>query len=66
MPFRFASNEFCTLAENKVTIWGWLFACVAYTKTIIPHSVANVPTGTHSGRTVKGVERLDLQFPTLA
>ena len=28
------SREFPS-AENKVTIWSWLFTCVVYTETII-------------------------------
>ena len=35
-----ASLEFLPkFSQNKITVWGWLFTCVVYTKTIIHLSV---------------------------
>ena len=33
-------TSFCPFSsQNKITVWGWLFTCVVYTKTIIHLSV---------------------------
>lgn len=38
--FRFASRKLYPLPENKVSIWGWQFTFVVYTKTGIPLSIS--------------------------
>ena len=41
MAYRFASREFCPFEENKVTICGWLFTGVVYTKQLFTSVAVN-------------------------